>query len=35
MVDSTRYPQEDGLVVDIEDAQCCIQYTKEITEYKF
>lgn len=31
----TRYPSEEGLVVDIEDAQQCIEYANEVLTYSF
>lgn len=31
----TRYPAEEGLVVDEEDAKKCIEYASQILEYSF
>ncbi|MDD3269473.1 MAG: HEPN domain-containing protein [Syntrophomonadaceae bacterium] len=31
----TRYPSEEGLVVDIDDARQCIEYAKEVLNYSF
>jgi len=31
----TRYPAEEGLVVDKEDAEKCIEYASQVLEYSF
>ena len=31
----TRYPAEEGLVVDEEDAKRCIEYASQVLEYSF